>query len=144
MAHLDRIRAPRDTSGPEAARLLRAAGIATSTTRAALAARQRRGSLAVARAAPLAPTSPHGPDPVPEAAVLAVGLEDAACRGLQPAFDAEVHGETGDQADERLRGAIAVCRRCPVTDACDAARRVLPPRLVRGVWAGELFGRDWP
>ncbi|MGB7363328.1 MAG: WhiB family transcriptional regulator [Rhodococcus sp. (in: high G+C Gram-positive bacteria)] len=79
-----------------------------------------------------------------EASALDTDLSGAACRGRQPAFDAEVYGETADAALARVAAAIEICRDCPVIAACDNARSALPARHVTGVWAGRLYGRLLP
>lgn len=58
-------------------------------------------------------------------------LAGAACVGLWEAFDSPHPGEEPADADYRHRTALALCRRCPVLDACAA-------------WAAGLRGRDRP
>ena len=54
-------------------------------------------------------------------------MRQAACRGM----DAEVFFPSTDQ---RVRAALAVCRRCPVRAPC-LAYALGDPELV-GIWAG--------
>ncbi len=64
-------------------------------------------------------------------------LTDAACVSLAPGFDDLLVGESPQDADERFATATAVCARCPVRSACEAAADELGDLAV-GVWAGRV------
>lgn len=56
------------------------------------------------------------------------GLRTAACRAADPSpFEATQPREAAE--------ALAFCARCPVTDACLAAR----PTRAYGVWGGQVW-----
>jgi len=60
--------------------------------------------------------------------------ERAACRGLQTAMFFHTTYERGDNRRRRDAAANAVCRRCPVIQAC--LRHALQVQEPHGVWGG--------
>ncbi|GAA1052386.1 WhiB family transcriptional regulator [Dietzia natronolimnaea] len=70
-------------------------------------------------------------------------VEHAACAGLQPLHDEDVHGDSAEEREARYWRAAGVCRRCPVLAECLAWRRDTPVAHRVGVSAGRVrqFGQ---
>lgn len=102
-------------------------------------ARKKLG-LVTPRAAPAAPAVPV--DPVLTALIAEVNtprLDGAACVGRASLFDEAQPNEDGAAAAQRQLQALALCRGCPVLDACREWVASLPPRQrPPGVVAGRV------
>lgn len=68
-------------------------------------------------------------------------LEGAACAGKAPLFDARADGEPRMAYLNRYRQAAAICRTCPVLQACNQAAHASPPGQCTGIWAERRFGK---
>ncbi len=70
----------------------------------------------------------------------AADLPGAACRGRAQEFDADRDGESRDGREDRLDGAVAICRQCPaLTDCADWLDRLPRRRWPTGVVAGRVI-----
>jgi WhiB family redox-sensing transcriptional regulator len=76
-------------------------------------------------------TTPAGPDVGPNPAH---GDRRAACRDEDPELFFLDHGVRGPAKDQQIERAKAVCRRCPLVDAC--GRWALDTRQEYGVFGG--------
>ncbi len=71
-------------------------------------------------------------------AELGPSLPGASCTGMAPHFDDVVAGESLEDREARLAGAVRVCGRCPVFAGCRALLAELPAAAT-GVWAGVVI-----
>lgn len=71
-------------------------------------------------------------------------LARAACNGTAPLMDEPDRNEATAHWDTRRAQARALCRTCPVTDACRADILDQAPRDRTGIHAGQLWRQNHP
>lgn len=85
---------------------------------------------------------PDIPDLPDMAGIRDQRLDAAACTGLSPLFDADVHGETDDARQFRHHRARTICASCPVLTNCATVATEIPDDHRHGIWAGQLRHPD--
>lgn len=69
---------------------------------------------------------------------MAVWMERAACRGMDPEM---WFPDAGQQHTTRSQAARAVCARCPVRRECLAVALAVPGYRDHGIWGGTLVAQ---